>query len=100
MGFSIGGYDAGMIQGDIVFGIGNPNEPYSGIGRGELNIENLPVFRDESGAFGMPTSDSSRTEVTEQTSRFLMILIDFNGDQMLDGALQMAARLLKKLLSG
>ncbi len=94
-GFSIGGYDADQIEGDIVFGIGDQAEPYSGIGRGELNIENLPVFRDEMGAFGTPTSDSPRTEVKEQTRRFLMILIDFEGDKMLNEAVQMAEYLLK-----
>jgi len=95
-GFSIGGYDADQIIGDIIFGIGHQAEPYSGIGRGELNIENLPVFRDEHGAFGTPTSDSSRTEVKEQTLRFLMILIDFDGDDRLFEAIQMAERLLKE----
>jgi len=94
-GFSIGGYDADQIQGDIVFGIGKSDESYSGIGRGELNIENLPVFRDQQGAFGTPTSDSPRTEVKEQTRRFLMILIDFEGDNRLDEAMQMAEHLLK-----
>ena len=94
-GFSIGGYDADQIQGNIVFGIGGPDEPYSGIGRGELNIENLPVFRDDLGAFGTPTSDSPRTEVKEQTRRFLMVLIDFDGDHLLDQAMQLAERLLK-----
>lgn len=94
-GFSIGGYDAEQIRGDVVFGIGSPNESYSGIGRGELNIENLPVFRDELGAFGTPTSDSPRTEVNLQTNRFLMILIDFGGDHRLGEAMQMAERLLK-----
>lgn len=95
-GFSIGGYDAAKIQGDIRFGIGNANEPYSGIGRGILNIENLPVFRDDLGAFGTPTSDSPRTEVTTQTSRFLMIIIDFVGDDQLETAKQMAIQLLKE----
>ena len=94
-GFSIGGYDVDQIHGNIVFGIGQADEPYSGIGRGELNIDNLPVFRDEVGAFGTPTSDSMRTEVKEQTCRFLMILIDFNGDHLLDESLQLAERLLK-----
>jgi len=94
-GFSIGGYDADQIHGKIVFGIGNLDEPYFGIGRGELNIENLPVFRDDFGAFGTPTSDSTRTEVKEQTSKFLMILIDFEGDRTLDVAMQLAERLLK-----
>ena len=95
-GFSIGGYDVRQIQGDILFGIGLNNEPYSGIGRGELNIENLPVFRDEIGAFGTPTSDSQRTEVSGQTNRFLMILIDFGGDSHLDEALGLSCSLLKK----
>ncbi len=95
-GFSIGGYDANRIQGNITFGIGLSNEPYSGIGRGELNIENLPVFRDETGAFGTPTSDSPRTEVTNQTKKFLMVLIDFGGDDQLDEAVQLSCSLLKK----
>ena len=94
-GFSIGGYDADKIQGDISFGIGLADEPYRGIGKGELNIENLPVFRDELGAFGTPTSDSQRTEVTSDTGNFLMILIDFGGLDELEPAKLLAIRLLK-----
>lgn len=95
-GFSIGGYDADQIQGEITFGIGRPDESYSGIGRGELNIENIPVFRDELSAFGTPTSDSPRTEVSGKTKHFLMILIDFGGDIQLQSATQMAIRLLNE----
>lgn len=95
-GFSIGGYDAGKISGNIEFGIGKAGEPYSGIGRGELNIEFLPVFRDELGAFGTPTSDSERTSVTPETKRFLMIIIDFSESELLDKATQMAENLLTK----
>lgn len=94
-GFSIGGYDAEKIVGRIRFGIGELHEPYTGIGRGELNIENLPVFRDELGAFGTPTSDSERTGVTDSTRRFLMILIDFEGSNELEKAKLMAIGLLK-----
>lgn len=94
-GFSIGGYDADKIQGTIHFGIGRSDEPYAGIGRGELNIENLPVFRDEAGAFGTPTSDSQRTEVTSETNHFLMILIDFGSLDQLEASREMAIRLLK-----
>ena len=93
-GFSIGGYDAEKITGEVIFGIGKAGEPYSGIGRGELNIENLPVFRDELGAFGSPTSDSQRTEVTDNTEKFWMILIDFGGNNQLEKAKQEAIRLL------
>jgi DNA/RNA-binding domain of Phe-tRNA-synthetase-like protein len=95
-GFSIGGYDASQIQGDVSFGIGKADEPYSGIGRGALNIENLPVFRDQLGAFGSPTSDSQRTEVTSQTCHFLMILIDFGNAPHLEDAKQLAILFLKK----
>lgn len=95
-GFSIGGYDAEKIQGDVVFGIGENSEPYIGIGRGELNIEHLPVFRDERGAFGTPTSDSERTSVSMETKRFLMIIIDYGGTSQLDDATKLAKRLLDK----
>ena len=44
-GYSICGYDAELIEGDISLGIGNTDEPYEGIGRGKVNIEQLPVFR-------------------------------------------------------
>ena len=94
-GFSIGGYDAYKIQGAICLGIGHADEPYTGIGRGELNIENLPVFRDELGAFGTPTSDSQRTEVSSDTNNFLMILIDFGRLDEFNIAKGIAVRLLK-----
>lgn len=95
-GFSIGGYDAGKTDGDVIFGIGRKNEPYEGIGRGELNIESLPVFRDNLGAFGSPTSDSVRTCVTMETNRFLMIIIDFGAPNELKMATDLAMNLLIK----
>lgn len=94
-GFSIGGYDADKIKGDVSFGVAT-DEPYVGIGRGSLNIEGLPVFRDELGAFGTPTSDSERTSVTENTTRFLMIIINFGNDRGLEEAQQQAVGLLEK----
>lgn len=94
-GFSIGGYDAEKVDGAIDFGIGKENEPYQAIGRGDLNIENLPLFRDRSGAFGSPTSDSLRTMVTDNTAIFLMILIDFNGDPLLQKSMDRSIDFLK-----
>lgn len=94
-GFSIGGYDAEKIGGEAVFGIGKENEPYEGIGRGELNIEGMPVFRDSKGAFGTPTSDSVRTSVSLETKRFLMIIIDYGTPDQLKEATSMAEDLLK-----
>jgi DNA/RNA-binding domain of Phe-tRNA-synthetase-like protein len=94
-GFSIGGYDAGTISGTIEFGIGEKDEPYEGIGRGPLNIEGLPVFRDQLGAFGSPTSDSDRTSIKDSTTHFLMIIIGFGANHLLDGAGKLAIELLQ-----
>lgn len=95
-GFSIGGYDAEKINGIVKFGIGRENELYEGIGRGDLNIEFLPVFRDETGPFGSPTSDSVRTAVTPGTRRFLMVIIDFGSSRELGKATELATSLLEK----
>lgn len=78
-GYSIGGYDAAKIIGGITMGKGEAGEPYEAIGRGVLNIEALPVLRDERGAFGSPTSDSRRTMVTDETAYFLAVFFDFSG---------------------
>jgi DNA/RNA-binding domain of Phe-tRNA-synthetase-like protein len=95
-GFSIGGYDAGKIRGTIRFGIGAKDEAYAGIGRGELNIEGLPVFRDDEGAFGSPTSDSVRTCVDINTKCFLMIIISFGDHSGLAESGEFAAGLLRR----
>ena len=95
-GMSIGGYDADKIDGDVIFDVGYKDEPYEGIGRGELNIEFLPVFRDRNSAFGSPTSDSVRTSVTHNTKRFLMIIVGFSGIASTKEAMELAVSLLKK----
>ena len=83
-GFSIGGYDFEKIKGAIQLGRGEANEPYQAIGRGELNIEGLPVLRDETSAFGSPTSDSIRTMVTQETKVFLSIVFGFGKNEGLE----------------
>lgn len=78
-GFSIGGYDAACINGPVTMDIGRRGEPYRAIGRGVLNVEGLPVLRDDTSAFGSPTSDSQRTMVSAQTEYFLAVFFDFVG---------------------
>ena len=95
-GFSICGYDADKINGEIIMGTGYENEPYEGIGRGVLNIENLPVFRDSEGAFGTPTSDSVRTMVTDNMQNFLMIFPAFSAGLELNQALILSSEYLEK----
>ncbi|MGQ1784253.1 B3/B4 domain-containing protein [Saccharicrinis sp. GN24d3] len=95
-GFSICGYDTQLISGDISLGIGQNSEPYEGIGRGTVNIELLPVFRDDEGAFGTPTSDSTRTMITEKTQNILFIFIGFDGMIEMNEALLETGDLLSK----
>ncbi|MBN2779362.1 MAG: hypothetical protein JXR36_17155 [Bacteroidales bacterium] len=78
-GYSIGGYDSNKIFGNITFGKGKKEDDYRAIGRGTMNIESLPVFYDEVGPFGSPTSDSERTMITEKTTTVLWIVINFGG---------------------
>lgn len=93
-GFSIGGFDADKIQGQIVLGIGEANEEFEAIGRGILNIEGLPLYRDEVGGIGTPTSDSERTKLTENTTNLLMIINGYGGNEGLDEAVDHARQLL------
>ena len=81
-GYSIGGFDADKIQGAaLTLGIGREGEPYEGIGRGPLNIAGLPVWRDELGGIGTPTSDNERTKMDLQTVRLLAIVNGYDGDR-------------------
>jgi DNA/RNA-binding domain of Phe-tRNA-synthetase-like protein len=99
-GFSIGGYDVGKIEGEIQLSIGKAGEPYKAIGRGELNIEFLPTFRDQKGPFGSPTSDSVRTMITPKTEQFLMPIFNFGGHENLEEVMSNAISLLEKYASG
>ena len=81
-GYSIGGFDADRIQGDtLTLGIGREGEPYEGIGRGPLNIAGLPVYRDEEGGIGTPTSDNERTKLRPESTRLLAIVNGYDGDR-------------------
>lgn len=43
------------IKGDILLRKGKSEEKYKGIGKDDINIENLPILADNEGAFGSPT---------------------------------------------
>jgi DNA/RNA-binding domain of Phe-tRNA-synthetase-like protein len=99
-GYSIGGFDAGKIEGDkLVLGIGKANEPYEGIGKGVLNIEGLPVYRDLVGGIGTPTSDHERTKITIDTSHLLVVINGYSGEDGLEEAAGYMQSLLKEYAS-
>ena len=96
-GHSIGGFDADKIAGTgLELGIGKMNEPFEGIGRGVLNIEGLPVYRDAVGGIGTPTSDNERTKMGLETTHILAIVNGYNGKEGLQEAAEMIQTLLKK----
>ena len=86
-GHSIGGFDADKIQGNrLELGIGKAEEPFEGIGRGVLNIEGLPVYRDSLGGIG---------KMDIGTSHILAIVNGYNGKEGLKEAAEMIQSLLK-----
>lgn len=99
-GYSIGGFDADKIEGDdLVLGVGKEGEVYHGIGRGELNIAGLPVYRDAIGGIGTPTSDEERTKISLKTENLLMILNGYSGKIGLEEAGSYAVSLLSRYVS-
>lgn len=81
-GYSIGGFDADKIQGNqLILGIGKAEEPYEGIGRGPLNIEGLPVYRDREGGIGTPTSDHERTKLSTTTENIRALVNGYDGNK-------------------
>lgn len=93
-GFSIGGFDANKVHGPISIGVGQAAEPFDAIGRGLLNIQGLPVYRDELGAIGTPTSDVERSKLSLETNRLLMVIHAAGGSKGLEDAVTLSERLL------
>lgn len=81
-GYSIGAFDADKFSGDtLTLGVGREGEPYEGIGRGMINIEGMPVYRDAEGGVGTPTSDNERTKVSLSTTRLLVLVNGYDGNE-------------------
>ncbi len=89
---SIAVLDANKIVGDVLVRIAK-DEPYEGIGRGAINIEKIPVYSDELGAFGSPTSDTMRTAITADSTQLLVLIISFTGKEGLEADIELAKQL-------
>lgn len=97
------GYSTAVIDADklasekIILDFGHRDEAYVGIGRGALNIEHLPAYRDAVGAFATPTSDSERTMASMETHRLLFIVNGYDGRREVVGkAVEYTRRLLER----
>ncbi len=95
-GYSIGGFDADLICGNLTLDVGEKDEQFEAIGRGFLNIEGLPVYRDEKGPIGTPTSDEERTKIKVETSHMLMIINSYSEKEELNEAINYSSGLLQK----
>ncbi len=81
-GYSIGGFDADKFEGEtLTLGVGKAGEPYEGIGRGMINIDGLPVYRDEKGGVGTPTSDNERTKMELKTTHLVVLINGYDGNE-------------------
>ncbi|MGF0018231.1 B3/B4 domain-containing protein [Sporofaciens sp. SGI.106] len=95
-GFSVGSYDTANIEDVLVFRTGKQGETYKGIGKENVNIENLPVLADEKGAIGSSTSDSERAMITENVKEVLTLIYSFSDNQDLEKALEYGKKYLEK----
>lgn len=75
---SIAVLDYDKIVGDVNIRLGTENDIYEGIGRGIINVNNIPLYDDEVGPFGSPTSDTPRTMITDETKKILLMIICFS----------------------
>ena len=70
--------DYNKLQGDIHIRIGTNDDIYYGIGRGLINVSNIPLYVDEVSPFGSPTSDTERTSIDFNTTKILLMVICFD----------------------
>lgn len=74
---SVAVLDYDKIEGDVLIRLGNENDEYYGIGRGKINVSNIPLYCDKVGPFGSTTSDTERTMITDDTKTILLFIICF-----------------------
>lgn len=73
--------DFDKIVGDVNIRLGTNDDIYEGIGRGIINVSNIPLYCDNISPFGSPTSDTPRTSVTDSTKKILLMIICFSDDK-------------------
>ena len=74
--------DLDKLDGNVNIRIGNKEDLYYGINRGQINVDKIPLYTDNLGPFGNPTSDTDRTKVTSSTQNILIMIICFNHDDL------------------
>lgn len=83
-----GSYDLADLKGQISLTKGGAGQTYKGIGKNDINIENLLVLADDNGPFGSPTSDSTTAMIKDDTNSALIVGYLFNVDDTEKAKLQ------------
>ncbi len=87
---SVAVLDYNQIEGNVQIRLGQKDDEYYGIGRGKINIENIPLYEDEIGPFGSSTSDTERTMIRKDTNKILLFIISFSGQSDLKREIEYA----------
>lgn len=87
-------YNLKKITAPLKLTVGDTGETYSGIGRGQISIEHIPVFEDALGKFGSTTSDSERAMVTMDTEEILFCIVAFDDQNSIAQWVEKAKKLL------
>lgn len=95
---SVAVLDCDKIVGDVYIRLGTNNDVYEGIGRGIINVENIPLYEDNISPFGSTTSDTLRTSVTLETKKILLFVVCFS-EMNLDEHKALAIDLFKEYCS-
>ena len=90
---SVAVLDYSKINSDILIRLGKSEDDYYGIGRGKINIENIPLYEDDLGPFGSVTSDTERTMISNNTKKILLLIVSFSGKEHLESEIQEAINL-------
>lgn len=90
---SVAVLDYDKICGNIIIRLGRDNDEYHGIGRGIINIKNIPLYEDDLGPFGSVTSDTERTMIKNDTKKILIFIVSFSGIDNLELEIQGAINL-------
>ena len=97
-GYAIGSYDLAQLRGPVTLVRAEDDAHYEGIGKSSVNIQHLPVLKDDLGYFGSPTSDSQRAMIQEGQRRVCSVIYAFDGKAGLEEWVPRYAETLEKYL--
>lgn len=83
-GWPVGSYDPRKILGAVTLRIGRLGELMVTLGKGNFEIEKVPVLADQESAFGCAISDSKRTAISDSTDEAVYVLYGFGESNLSD----------------